>query len=234
MILWILVAAGVAAIAWSLSGGFVNARPRDLVRALKLFAASFVTMAAMGTLALGRLGPVIALVGAVVLTVTRFKAERRAPDPMEPSAGAAGRSNVETAWLAMSLDRSSGEIEGRVRNGRFKGRDLASLDLEDLLLLPAEIAAAEPSSLALIDTWLDRCAPGWRHAGQGRQRAHADPAPDDDAAAFATLGLKPGASPAEIEAAYRRMMHKVHPDKGGSDHLASLVNAARDRLLKRR
>lgn len=233
MILWILVAAGAAAIAWSLLGGFVNARPRDLVRALKLFATSFVTMAAMGTLALGRLGPVIALVGAIVLTVTRFKAERRAPDPMEPPGAAVGRSNVETAWLAMSLDRGSGEIEGRVKNGRFRGRDLASLDLEDLLVLRAEIAAAEPSSLALIETWLDRYAPGWRHAGQDRQ-ARAEPVLDEEARAYATLGLKPGASPAEIEAAYRRMMAKVHPDKGGSDHLASLVNAARDRLLKRR
>ena len=35
----------------------------------------------------------------------------------------------------------------------------------------------------------------------------------------------------EIEAAYRRLMARVHPDAGGNAHLAQLVNEARDRLL---
>ena len=34
-----------------------------------------------------------------------------------------------------------------------------------------------------------------------------------------------------IEAAYRRLMTRVHPDAGGNAYLAQLVNEARDRLL---
>lgn len=49
--------------------------------------------------------------------------------------------------------------------------------------------------------------------------------------AYEVLGLKPGASEAEIRAAHRRLMRGAHPDGGGSDWLASRVNQARDVLL---
>lgn len=47
------------------------------------------------------------------------------------------------------------------------------------------------------------------------------------------LGVEPGASPQEIQAAYRRLMERVHPDKGGASGLAAQLNAARDRLLRK-
>jgi hypothetical protein len=50
--------------------------------------------------------------------------------------------------------------------------------------------------------------------------------------AYQVLGLKPGASRQEIVAAHKRLMMKVHPDKGGSDFLAAQLNRAKDRLLK--
>jgi hypothetical protein len=45
------------------------------------------------------------------------------------------------------------------------------------------------------------------------------------------LGVGPDATRAEIQAAYRRLMERVHPDKGGAAGLAAQLNAARDRLL---
>ena len=48
------------------------------------------------------------------------------------------------------------------------------------------------------------------------------------------LGVAETASRDEIEAAYRRLMLRAHPDKGGSAGLAAQLNAARERLLRPR
>jgi hypothetical protein len=51
--------------------------------------------------------------------------------------------------------------------------------------------------------------------------------------ARAILGVEPGATPDEVKAAYTRLMRLAHPDKGGTSGLASQLNAARDRLLRK-
>jgi DnaJ-like protein len=55
--------------------------------------------------------------------------------------------------------------------------------------------------------------------------------PMSRAEAYEVLGLKPGASAAEIRAAHLRLMRGAHPDTGGSDWLAARINQARDILL---
>ena len=45
------------------------------------------------------------------------------------------------------------------------------------------------------------------------------------------LELKDGATKLEINAAYKRLMNQVHPDKGGSNFFAKQLNEAREVLL---
>jgi hypothetical protein len=54
----------------------------------------------------------------------------------------------------------------------------------------------------------------------------------DEAAAL--LGVSEGADREEVEAAYRRLMFRVHPDQGGAAGLAAQINAARKTLLWRK
>jgi len=49
--------------------------------------------------------------------------------------------------------------------------------------------------------------------------------------AIEVLGLKPGYTREDVIQAHRRMMQKVHPDRGGSDYLAAQINKAKETLL---
>lgn len=64
----------------------------------------------------------------------------------------------------------------------------------------------------------------------------ATPAPQvvdlDENAALAILGLEKPYTREDIVAAHKRIIQNLHPDKGGSDFLASQVNAAKELLLK--
>lgn len=146
-------------------------------------------------------------------------------------AGSPGQaSDVETSHLAMGLDHDSGRMFGRVKAGRFAGRELADLDLPLLLDLMAELAVADPQGMPLLEAWLERAHPDWRDAA-----TPPPPRPSGGhmtrAEAFEVLGLAEGADEAAIRAAHRRLMRAAHPDQGGSDWLASRLNEARDVLL---
>lgn len=52
--------------------------------------------------------------------------------------------------------------------------------------------------------------------------------------AASILGVAPDASDEAVQAAYLRLIRRVHPDAGGAEGLASQLNAARDVMARRR
>lgn len=89
--------------------------------------------------------------------------------------------------------------------------------------------------LPFLQVWLrNRQQPnqGDGQADGGNQRPSVDESQMTTEEAWQLLGLEPGASEKEIVQAHKKLMQKLHPDRGGNDYLAAKLNAARDLLLK--
>jgi len=220
--------------------GFVRVNPAHLAQGFRAFIAAFTMLASTGLLLTGRFGLAMITIAATVMAIRALRAGRGAGWGAFGAAQPGSRSSeVTTEMLQMQLDHATGELEGEVLKGRFMGRDLASLGLSDLFELLAECQREDPRSVALLETYLDRREPDWRtHLGaedatDGGAHAAADAeGPMDEATAASILGLAPEASAAEIKAAHRRLMTKLHPDHGGSSYLAAQLNQAKDYLLR--
>ena len=143
------------------------------------------------------------------------------------------RSEVSSGELRMTLDHASGDMDGEVLAGAFQGRTLSALALAELRALRAELT--EQDSLRLLDAYLDRRHPGWADAEgahDGAAGAHHDGAMTETRA-LEVLGLEPGAAEQDVIAAHRRLMQKLHPDRGGTSFLAAQLNEAKRVLLGR-
>jgi hypothetical protein len=149
---------------------------------------------------------------------------------------AAGRqtSTVRSAWLEMTLDHETGDLEGLVLTGNHDGEFLSTMDGDTLLKLYADLSG-DAESAALMEAYLDRRIPGWREASQtdfsSRTGDPVGSGPMTKQEAYQVLGLEAGAGIKEIRTAHRRLMKAVHPDSGGSTFLAARINEAKDILL---
>lgn len=146
------------------------------------------------------------------------------------------QSTVNTRFLRMTLDHGSGALTGLVLEGVFKGRRLSELNLDQLLQLLGECRADEQSA-AVLEAYLDREHPDtWRErftarggtAGTGGGALSGTMNREE---AYQVLGLEPDADEEAIVAAHRRLIQKLHPDRGGSSFLAAKINQAKDLLL---
>ena len=145
--------------------------------------------------------------------------------------GKGNQSNVSTEYLDMSLDHDSGELQGRVTRGQFEGASLNDLSLSDLLSLLDECDGDDPQSVSVLETYLDRrFGSAWRDHTQGGTSPNAG-GQMTRKEAFEILGIAPNASRDEIIEAHKRLMQRVHPDRGGSTYLAARINQAKDLLL---
>ena len=127
---------------------------------------------------------------------------------------------------------------GMRRVGRMAGRTwrpgagvLGVAAVLGAAVLAVRDAFAPAVGLLLVGIWLLMSA---RRTARPR---HAPPPPAvpamDLQSAASMLGVAPDASDAEVQAAYVRLMRRVHPDAGGAAGLAAQLNAARERMLKR-
>jgi len=144
------------------------------------------------------------------------------------------RSSVRTGMLSMELDHDTGAMDGEILAGRFKGKRLRALELDELVELMQECQSASDQSASLLEAYLDRTHADWRTRTGSRQSSGGQPPPGATMSrdeAYAVLGLKSNCGEKEIREAHRRLMKQYHPDRGGSDYLAAKINQAKDVLV---
>ncbi|WP_250655335.1 DnaJ domain-containing protein [Alkalimarinus coralli] len=149
------------------------------------------------------------------------------------------QSTVETSLLTMTLNHRNGEMNGEVLQGDFKGKRLNALNPQQLFQLYQLASDQYIDSVPVFDAFLQRrLGKEWRKQAEqsGYQfdelKAHVNPSNMDTAQALQVLGLSEGATREEILDAHRKLMQKLHPDRGGSNFLAAQVNMAKDILLE--
>jgi hypothetical protein len=135
---------------------------------------------------------------------------------------------TETAHLRMSLHHPSGHIDGEVLSGAHQGRLLSELSQAEIVGMHGTFD--DQDSKRLLETYLNRTWPDWRTANSGTGAPAADSAMNRQRA-LEVLGLDETASEQDIIDAHRRLMQKLHPDRGGSNYLAATLNEAKTTLL---
>jgi hypothetical protein len=162
----------------------------------------------------------------------RWLRRRRPLQPMSPPGGRT--STVSSEYLEMELDHDTGEMDGTVLSGAKSGSRLSSLGEEEIVDLCREFHA-DPDTVTMLETYLDRTHQGWRENSDFRSshtgHDFSDSTTMSKKEACQILGVTENASREEILKAWRQLIKKVHPDSGGSAFLTAKINAAKEVLL---
>jgi hypothetical protein len=137
-----------------------------------------------------------------------------------------GSAKISSRFIQLSIDPGNGRLDGIVLQGQFNGRQLSELNDREIKTLEKE-CHEDAKSRRLLTAYL------MRHRGKQQQQQSAPPASTSmaEAEALAILGLEAGAEKEAIVKAHKRLIQKMHPDRGGSDFLAAQINQAKDTLL---
>jgi len=246
--LWVFAGIGILYVGYAVVRVFTGGAGRTWLRRMRDPGFGLLVVGAPLAV-LGGAAPWEAVAAAWVLPVLAFLFDRRFFLPIAPRVDEEEDSLLQTLFLDVTLDPFTDVLDGEVIRGQFQGRVLSDLSPDELDALMDEVSS-DPDSVSILASLFmqfresatngqDRTDAGARKgrqhgagAGGGRsdggRRAGGVMEAEE---AYKVLGLEPGASEAEILATHRRLMKIVHPDRGGSDYLASKVNEARDLLL---
>jgi hypothetical protein len=145
---------------------------------------------------------------------------------------------LHSRFLKLELHQNSGRVGGQVLEGLFAGNSLDDLNQRQLQELLDYYHQADPESFRLLQAYLQQQHRDWTfdygNRGNDGGAGAAQQSGLSRREAFEILGLEDGASDEEILTAHKKLMQRLHPDRGGSNYLAVKVNQAKDLLIKKR
>ncbi len=145
-----------------------------------------------------------------------------------------GRSQVVTDTILMWLDQQTGEMDGEVRQGAFQHKSLSELTETQCQQLFDECSQHDHEAAQLLEAYFDRRfnrRPNSKFEENKNTSSGGFQETMDRSEALQILGLSEPISKEQVESAHRKLMQKLHPDRGGSDYLAIKLNQAKQVLL---
>lgn len=137
-------------------------------------------------------------------------------------------SQFKTKSLNVTINFSNSQMDGEVLIGDLAGKKLSELSDEQLESIATELKDIDRESYALLYAYR------MRRGNAGQQNEDGFNAESfnglSESEAYEVLGLDQTASKEEVIKAHKRLVQRLHPDRGGSDYLAAKINAAKDRL----
>ncbi len=153
-----------------------------------------------------------------------------------------GNACFNSDYLRINVNINNGQMQGTVLKGEFADKTLAQLTPEQLQQLQTFFNQQDKKSYYLLTAYLrsrgfahfkDTPNPDPETATRSSSRSELSVNEAMEILGFTASGAATGAPTKEdIISAHRRLMAKLHPDKGGSDYLAARVNLAREVLIK--
>ncbi len=141
-------------------------------------------------------------------------------------------SQFRTDNIFVEVNFSNQKVDGEVLKGDLSGRRLSDLTPQELTALADELRAQDRESYLLLQAYMLRAGLGGQQhdesSGGNSQQNFGELSENE---ALEILGLKPGTSDADVISSHRRLIQRLHPDRGGSDYLAAKINAAKDKLI---
>ena len=139
-------------------------------------------------------------------------------------------SQFRTQFLVISMNFTTGSVEGEIISGDYNGKKLSELSQDELKQLSQQYKTVDKESYVLLQAYLIRSGSNNDQAYQQYNPANFNELTETEA--YEILGLPNTASKDEVVKAHKRLMQRMHPDRGGSDYLAAKINAAKDQLVK--
>ncbi len=132
--------------------------------------------------------------------------------------------------LRCTLNTQPLGLSGDILSGEHKGKSLDQLKSSEIQALLQLTQQADKKAYYLLTVYqqLNR---GSDNTQQENQANFDDISAPDIQEAEQILGLDKGYSKQDIIKAHKRLIQKLHPDRGGNDYLASRVNLAKTQLL---
>ena len=140
-------------------------------------------------------------------------------------------SHIQTEYINAEINFFTKMMDGEVLLGDYRGRKLSTLTSDELNALSEWLKLQDQESYFLLHTYVIRMRKGTHHENYSQNHANNSFSKMSKKDALQILGLDEGTSNDEIIKSHKRLIQRLHPDRGGSDYLAAKINAAKDRLL---